>query len=112
MAASQNTTLSLLHVIEPNPMTDHLYVDQKEFKTHATTEALKQLEQYIPSSEKNAHIVKMGTPKKIVIETADELNSDLIIVGNHGKTGIRALLGSTCNAILHHARRDVLVVHY
>ncbi|WP_292363901.1 universal stress protein, partial [Methylophaga sp. UBA1464] len=35
---------------------------------------------------------------------------DLIVVGSHGRKGIKMLLGSTANAILHHARCDVLAV--
>jgi universal stress protein A len=35
---------------------------------------------------------------------------DLIIIGSHGRHGIRILLGSTANAILHSAKCDVLAV--
>jgi universal stress protein A len=34
----------------------------------------------------------------------------LIVVGSHGRHGVRLLLGSTANGILHHAKCDVLAV--
>ncbi|MBA6354230.1 universal stress protein, partial [Colwellia sp. BRX9-1] len=39
-------------------------------------------------------------------------NVDLIITGSHGVHGLQLLLGSTCNAILHGAKCDVLAVRY
>ncbi|MGB1202845.1 MAG: universal stress protein [Alloalcanivorax venustensis] len=36
--------------------------------------------------------------------------ADLIVLGSHGKHGIRLLLGSTANAVLHRATCDVLAV--
>ena len=50
-----------------------------------------------------------------VIETevhrvAIERNSDLIIVGSHGRHGLALFLGSTSNGILHGATCDVLAV--
>jgi universal stress protein A len=41
---------------------------------------------------------------------ADESNADLIVLGTHGRSGIRLLLGSTANAVLHGAKQDVLAV--
>jgi len=37
-------------------------------------------------------------------------NTDLVIVGSHGRHGVRLLLGSTANAVLHGAECDVLAV--
>ena len=55
-------------------------------------------------------IIKVGPPKAIILEEAERLNVDLIIVGSHGRHGIRLLLGSTANAVLHSANCDVLAV--
>lgn len=41
---------------------------------------------------------------------ADLLKADLIIVGSHSRRGLRSLLGSTTNYVLHHAPCDVLAV--
>lgn len=55
-------------------------------------------------------LIKMGPAKSIILEEADKLGIDLIIVGSHGRHGIRLLLGSTANAVLHGAKCDVLAV--
>lgn len=55
-------------------------------------------------------IIKVGPPKAIILEEAERLKVDLIIVGSHGRHGIRLLLGSTANAVLHGATCDVLAV--
>jgi len=58
----------------------------------------------------NRQVVKMGPAKFVILEEADKINADLIIVGSHGRHGISVLLGSTANAVLHGAKCDVLAV--
>jgi universal stress protein A len=59
---------------------------------------------------KNKRFVKMGPAKFSILDTADEIKADLIILGSHGRHGIRLLLGSTANAVIHSAKCDVLAV--
>lgn len=61
----------------------------------------------IPESNQ---IVKMGPAKFLILEEAEKRKIDLIVVGSHGRHGVRLLLGSTSNAILHGAQCDVLAV--
>lgn len=55
-------------------------------------------------------IVKIGSPKFIILDQAEKIEADLILVGSHGRHGIQLLLGSTANAVLHGAKCDVLAV--
>lgn len=55
-------------------------------------------------------IVKVGPAKFVILEEAEYLHADLIIVGSHGRHGVGLLLGSTANAVLHGAKCDVLAV--
>jgi universal stress protein A len=55
-------------------------------------------------------IVEVGSPKVVILNHAEQLKADLIVVGSHGRHGISLLLGSTANAVLHHAHCDVLAV--
>ena len=41
---------------------------------------------------------------------AEEINADLIVIGTHGRSGLKLLLGSTANSVLHGAKQDVLAV--
>jgi universal stress protein A len=51
-----------------------------------------------------------GIPKSEILRLAEEKHIDLIVCGSHGRSGFELLLGSTANAILHHAPCDVLAV--
>jgi len=51
-----------------------------------------------------------GPAKQVILDHAKDCDADLIILGSHGHRGVRLLLGSTSNAVLHHAHCDVLAV--
>ncbi len=54
--------------------------------------------------------LEVGAPKSVIMGKVEELKADLIVVGSHGRHGFQLLLGSTADAILHHANCDVLAV--
>ena len=50
-------------------------------------------------------------PADAILNTAEEVNADLIVVGNKGMTGARRyLLGSVPNNVSHHAPCSVMIV--
>lgn len=55
-------------------------------------------------------LIKIGAAKIVLLDEAERLQADLIVLGSHGRRGIRLLLGSTANAVLHGAKCDVLAV--
>jgi len=55
--------------------------------------------------------VRYGHPAEEIVHAAEELGSDLVVVGSHGHTGIkRYLLGSVSFPVLAHAPCSVLIV--
>lgn len=55
--------------------------------------------------------VLFGSPDSRIVETAEEMSADLIIVGSHGyNRWERLLLGSVSDSVIHHAPCSVLVV--
>jgi nucleotide-binding universal stress UspA family protein len=55
--------------------------------------------------------VLFGSPESRIVETAEQMKADLIIVGSHGyNRWERLLLGSVSDSVLHHAPCSVLVV--
>lgn len=55
-------------------------------------------------------ITKLGVPALTIKEMANEKHVDLIVIGTHGRSGFKLLLGSTANAVLHGVKQDVLAV--
>jgi len=54
---------------------------------------------------------RQGDPADAIIDVAEELEADLVIVGNKGMTGAkRFLLGSVPNKVSHHAPCSVLII--
>jgi nucleotide-binding universal stress UspA family protein len=56
-------------------------------------------------------VVREGDPRSAIVDEADEWGADLIVVGSHGRTGLkRWLLGSVAQAVVGHASCSVEVV--
>lgn len=52
-----------------------------------------------------------GRPHAVIADTAEALDSDLVVIGSHGRSGIkRVLLGSVTERVLRSTHRPVLVV--
>jgi nucleotide-binding universal stress UspA family protein len=69
--------------------------------------------------DKVAHDHKLGTPtmvrvgdaRDVILQTAEELKADLIVMGTHGRRGIsRVLLGSVAEMIVRTSPTPVLTV--
>jgi universal stress protein A len=116
LAEQHQANLSICHIIEDFPLTDFAYepmisvdIDMRDALLESGKKQLATLAESlsIPASQQ---WVELGTPGHDIVRVADENNVDLIIVGSHGRHGFKRLLGSTANAILHHAHCDVLAV--
>ena len=55
-------------------------------------------------------ITREGRPATEIHELAKEKHVDLIVMGTHGQSGLKLLLGSTANSVLHGATCDILAV--
>jgi nucleotide-binding universal stress UspA family protein len=55
--------------------------------------------------------VREGDPRTAIVDAADEWQADLIVVGSHGRTGLKRLvMGSVAQAVVSHAHCSVEVV--
>jgi universal stress protein A len=52
----------------------------------------------------------VGNAAEEIHTLANDIDADLIVIGTHGRSGIKLLLGSTANSVLHGAKQDVLAV--
>lgn len=106
--------LHLIHACE-HPITGY---GEATGKNHVVTEVQIRQEVYpeleglareyeIPHD--NLHI-EFGKAADVIHKMADDLHADLIVIGSHGKKGLKLLLGSTANSVIHGATCDVLTV--
>lgn len=108
--------LSLLHVVEhmPSEVTNNIVLPNQQgiedYLVEAAKVSLEKLKSAIDVPNVDASVVLAST-KYGIVDAAIEKNIDLIVIGHHARHGISRLLGSTANAILHHAPCDVLAVH-
>ncbi len=106
--------LYVLHAIEHLSSSGAAYgvvagADIEEMLLENAKESMSKLADQLSLSPEH-QLLKVGPAKTLILEEADSLDIDLIIVGSHGRHGIRLLLGSTANAVLHGAKCDVLAV--
>lgn len=116
LAAGHSDKLSLIHVVEPIAAAypiDAYAINISSMQEEAMQMAVERLaaigkEFHIPAER--LHTV-LGTPATEVRVKATELGSDVIVIGSHGRSGWKLLLGSTANKVLHGSHCDVLTVH-
>ncbi len=80
----------------------------------ALTDALRELEvlaEGFPRARARAPFVEIGQPWRVIVEAAQRLEVDLIVVGSHGYSGIDRLIGTTAARVANRSNRNVLVVH-
>lgn len=72
----------------------------------------EKLEERVAKSGLTSHKVQVEFGRAIdeILNAAKEEGSDIIVLGSHGRHGIKLILGSTANGVLHRAECDVLSV--
>jgi len=116
MAEMLQAKLSILYVLEYRPVV----YGGGEFSLPVDTELMALFEKNARNSleqlgsDLNVAVedqyFAVDSVRQAVIDLAESLGSDLIIIGSHGTHGPALLLGSAANAILHAAKCDVLAV--
>jgi universal stress protein A len=116
LAQRNHAKLSIIHVIEQPPVvyaggeyTVPLDANLEEMLRNDAQKLLVNLAQKLGVPEQHRHL-RIGSPKKEIIDLADTIGADLIVMGNRGSGGLQHLLGSTTNAVLHLAKCDVFSV--
>ena len=124
VAKPKDTSLKIISVFErPTPIATEPFAISAEYynemeeagRKHAK-ECVEHAETQIRSLFPNAvHDLTteavIGSPQRVIVETAQEWGADLIVVGSHGYGfWSRVMLGSVSNSVVHHAPCSVLVV--
>lgn len=115
LAGACSAPLDILHVVEvpPDMHPDEAATDQFfEQRRRKAEQPLEQLVQRLVADGVAAKWrQRFGIPSQQVNAAADECQSDLVVVGTHGQTGLpHILLGSTAERIIRGAPCPVLTV--
>jgi len=115
IAQESKAKISIIYVMEHSPVAYggeySIPIDvnlQEALEKKAKDSLTKQAEKF-GINPADQHLLS-GSVKLAVIDTAEEIGADLIVVGTHSHTGLIALLGSRASSILNHAKGDVLVI--
>ena len=86
--------------------------DSGVFTNEGDANAALQVLSFIPKNkgvEPILHLVA-GEPAQAIVDTADKVGADLIVVGNRGMKGARRVLGSVPNSVAHGANCSVAII--
>ncbi len=112
--ARPGTVITLIHVIEPLALAygAEMPIDLTALQDEISRQAKVRLDQLADrlGIGRDRILLVHGIIEKEVLRVARELNVDVIVIGSHSRRGLASLLGSTANAVLHHAPCDVLAV--
>ncbi|MDB6024743.1 MAG: uspa protein [Verrucomicrobiales bacterium] len=106
-------TVNVLYVVPPYHAYDPYCATERierELREKGEQKLAALVLQEIPQTLPAAPIVRCGRPATQIIETAKELETDLIIIATHGHTGLKSVLGGTTAYVVRHAPCPVLVV--
>jgi len=113
-----NSKIFLIYVIEPPLYPADFSMGQIaipsidiEFESKIKDELEKLASNEIGNKLQYEIIVKTGKPFIEIIETASQINADLIIIATHGKSGMEQILfGSTAEKVVRKAHCPVLTL--
>jgi universal stress protein A len=114
IADHSGAQLHLIHVIEPLSFAygGDIPMDFSGIQEEIQQQATQQMRRFADSHNIDAqhqHIL-LGKPEVEIHAKAEELKTELIVLGSHGRHGLALLMGSTANGVMHGAPCDVLAV--
>lgn len=117
IGALKNSHITLLTVV--NSMKDNPYILEQDYSTDLSQRNIENGKRVLDSALELCKgyigeidvLLRNGDIAEVVIDTAEEIDADLIVMGRRGMSiSARALLGSVSNKVLNYANRSVLVV--
>ncbi|QAV25076.1 universal stress protein [Proteus hauseri] len=117
IAKNEDSYVHFLYVLPKLPQSSYYrlvmngdQLDQGCLKTSAEIEVKKIIERFdLPDDRVDTHI-RIGKPRDAILQIADEIDADLIIISSHNPEIDVYHLGSTAADITRYAKRSVMVV--
>lgn len=119
-ARSEDAEIRVLHVVEPpsllvtremggyDPSLEAVWAAETKRAEALVTKVAEELRS---KGLKATTTVELGDPKSKILDAASKWRADLIVVGSHGRKGLKHfLLGSVSDAVARHSRCSVEIV--
>ncbi len=116
LAQEHEAALTLLYIVPPiYTVGEYGGIEYPQLQAEMQASGIKALEKLRDAEVRDQvpteMVVRLGAPANEIIEAARELNSDLIVVSTHGRTGLKhLLLGSVAEHVVRRAPCPVLIV--
>ncbi|NKB37417.1 MAG: universal stress protein [Gammaproteobacteria bacterium] len=116
LANNNASNLHLIHVVQPITEGYALNVYSKNFlaiEEEALESATEQLSKIAEAEKIPSDQIRIivGDRAGEIRKLAEEIDAEVIVIGSHGYSGQKRLLGATANKLLHGAKCDILTVH-
>lgn len=116
MAKHYDATLYIVHVIDTSTGDEDFYSPSakldKEMMASAEEMLEKKFSKHLHKLSKHKMVILMGTPHEVTIDYAKKINTDIVIMGTYGRSGLdRVLLGSTTERGVRRVHCPVLPIH-
>ncbi|WP_101758847.1 universal stress protein [Oceanicoccus sp. KOV_DT_Chl] len=114
IAKTYNADVSVIHVCDAHvtgygeATAKHHIANDMQIKQQCFP-LIKSMLQQVDSEHVKTELL-FGRPADVIHQFAEQKDCDLIVVGSHGYSGVKALLGSTAHKVLHGAQCDVHTV--
>jgi len=113
LAAAAKGTLHIVTAYDPKSYsTSTLPSEFRNLNSEIDADALLQTLSFIAKSRGLEPVLHggIGDPGEVIVQRAEEVGADLVVVGNRGMKGVRRVLGSVPNSVAHGAPCSVLIV--
>ena len=93
------------------PLDDEVYQLNQILKERSE-ENLKEFDELNKDDLKITHVIREGSPAKVILDVVNDEDIDLIVMGSSGKSSFdRFIMGSVADKVVNSAKCAVLVVH-
>lgn len=121
LAKAFNSKVTTVCVLAVDPFITVEFVNTDQFINDYVSKAKEEIQEILEQAKAlfaqegvtaETQILEGQAVHKVIVEATHDLGADLIVIGSHGRKGIKKLLlGSVAQAVLAESAVPVLVVH-
>ncbi len=107
----RDAEIHVLHVVPPIHTMEPLLIPIEPDRETAEADLAKILAKAVQGREVESEVAFLGDPAATILDRAEKLGVDLIVISTHGRRGLaRALVGSVAEKVVRYSKGPVLVL--